>query len=267
MIYATLMIYLDPGKCNESLLRTAASVAERFSASVIGITACQAPQILSGSEEEHFIGETGCDMRAMEDRFRSAMHNLTREIIWRSSILRSPVSEYIACEARSADLIMIGQDTSRDEFAELDVPDLVLRSGRPILSVSSYETGPNLTQALIAWKDTREARHAVANALPFLQKAESVTVVEVTSKEEWAAAQHRVNDVAGWLKRHDIAAEPCAALSAGNDLECLDAIAREKSAGLIVAGAYGHSRFREWMLGGVTRDFLLHRGRSFLTAH
>ncbi len=76
-----------------------------------------------------------------------------------------------------------------------------------------------------------------------------------------------LEDVAGWLKRHRVAAEIIASASTGNDPARLQAIAREQNADLVVAGAYGHSRLRELVLGGVTKDMLLRSGRCTFLSH
>jgi nucleotide-binding universal stress UspA family protein len=110
---------------------------------------------------------------------------------------------------------------------------------------------------MICWKDTREARRAVSDALPLLSKVEEVVVVEAIEAESGRDAAHaRVDDVISWLKRHDIAAF-------ARVFRCpMEEDSMEKlfqyGADLIVAGAYGHTRLREWVFGGFTRD-LLHR--------
>jgi nucleotide-binding universal stress UspA family protein len=76
-----------------------------------------------------------------------------------------------------------------------------------------------------------------------------------------------LQDVVGWLKRHGIEANAVAAPSTGDDATGLKAIAQEQRVDLIVAGAYGHSRVREWVLGGVTRDLLLRGGPPALVSH
>ena len=82
-----------------------------------------------------------------------------------------------------------------------------------------------------------------------------------------ADARLRVSDVTAWLSRHGVAASGQAVLSDGGDALQLDAIAHDQDADLVVAGAYGHSRVREWALGGVTRSLLLHSGRRSLLSH
>ena len=76
-----------------------------------------------------------------------------------------------------------------------------------------------------------------------------------------------VEDVVGWLERHGVVAETLACRSIGEDATRLNDIAQEQNADLIVAGAYGHSRLREWVLGGVTCDLLLRADRCSLVSH
>ncbi|MEI9924279.1 MAG: universal stress protein [Bradyrhizobium sp.] len=119
-----------------------------------------------------------------------------------------------------------------------------------------------LERVVIGWKDTRETRRAVFDALPLLKRAAHVAVVEICAEEDIAAARTRVEDVVGWLKWHGIAAESHPSRSTGDDASLLHAIAQEQGANMVVAGAYGHSRVREWVLGGMTRDLLL-SGKNF----
>jgi len=134
--------------------------------------------------------------------------------------------------------------------------------GRPVLVVPAAADELKLEQVVIGWKDTRETQGAALDALPLLKKAAHVTVVEICAEREIAAARTRVEDVVGWLKAHGVVAKPLASPSTGDDASLLNAIAQERGANMVVAGAYGHSRLREWVLGGVTRDLLL-RGKNF----
>lgn len=277
MTYATLMVHLDLDASNENLLQIAGDLAERFDANVIGIAACQPLQMIYGDgymladviEQDRIEMEK--EMQAVEDRFRAALQSRAKKLSWRSTITLSPIADYIAHQARAADLIIIdpsGSGSKLDPSRRVDVSDLVMRVGRPVLLVAACETKLSLQNVLVAWKDTREAQRAIANALPLLKKAAHVTVVEVAEEEDLAHARDHVNDVCDWMKRHGIAAEPFAALaSQDDDASRLDMIVKEKGAGLIVAGAYGHSRVREWVLGGVTRDLLIRTGRSALVSH
>jgi nucleotide-binding universal stress UspA family protein len=94
-----------------------------------------------------------------------------------------------------------------------------------------------------------------------------VTMVEIAGEQALSAARLRLRDVVGWLGRHGIDATPIALPSAGDDVVRLNAILREQGTDLIVAGAYGHGRVREWELGGVTHDLLLRAGCCALVSH
>jgi nucleotide-binding universal stress UspA family protein len=118
----------------------------------------------------------------------------------------------------------------------------------------------------VAWKDTREARRAVVDALPLLHKAKDISVIEIVEGEASRnAAQERVNDVAAWLKRHDVLAFP-KVLHAASEAEQIDRIWKTE-ADIVVAGAYGHARLREWVFGGVTRNLITRSQRCSFLAH
>jgi len=100
-----------------------------------------------------------------------------------------------------------------------------------------------------------------------LRQAERVVVVEIVAQEDMDDARTRLSDIVKWLGRHRVAAEFLVSPSSGSDATRLDALAQEHGAGLLVAGAYGHNRLREWVLGGVTRDLLLRPDRCTLISH
>jgi nucleotide-binding universal stress UspA family protein len=168
-------------------------------------------------------------------------------------------AEHVARNARAADLVVIGGKPGfDDDYLFLDPGELVLRAGRPALVVP-----PNLAEfplgspALVAWKDTREARRALADAVPLLCKASTVSVIGVCSDDERQSEQAGLMDVAAFLRRHGanveaVKAEP----SDGDAAKTLLGLARRQDAGLLVLGAYGHSRLAEWVFGGVTRALL-----------
>ena len=132
-----------------------------------------------------------------------------------------------------------------------------MRAGRPILIVPPGASGLKLTRSLVCWKDSREARRAVADALPILKASKGVDVVELAREHEMEAARRRVADVGEWLARHGVEANCLASPLKGAEAAGLAEIAKDLEADLIVAGAFGHSRLRDWAFGGVTQDLLL----------
>jgi nucleotide-binding universal stress UspA family protein len=159
-------------------------------------------------------------------------------------------------QVRTADILVIGarSETLVDPNAAPDPSDLVMQAGRPLVVVPPAVQWLDLRSVLIAWKDVREARRATFDALPILAAAKEVTIAEIPEQDGGRAdALAHVADVAAWLRGHGIAANTVVPDKAGGVTDQIENIATHVGAGAVIAGAYGHSRFREWMLSGVTR--------------
>ncbi len=171
--------------------------------------------------------------------------------------------------ARSADLAVIGQfePDGEQEWAERDLPEqVVLGCGRPVLVVpyAGRHRAPG-GRVLAAWNDSRESAHAFAAALPLLQRAASVTVL---TQREAKAQPLATQDLAAWLQRHGVKntrfADEVAPVAIG---DFLLSRAADLDADLIVMGAWGQSRLKEWALGGATRSLLQQMTVPVLMAH
>lgn len=171
--------------------------------------------------------------------------------------------------ARSADLTIIGQ-TERDAqpgHVERDLPEqVVLGSGRPVLVVpyAGRHQVPG-RHVLGAWNDSRESAHAFAGALPLLQRSHRLTVM---TQREPDAEPAPTQDLAAWLRRQGVKSahfkDEAAPLGVG---DLLLSRAAELDADLIVMGAWGQSRLKEWALGGATRSLLQQMTVPVLMAH
>ncbi|HEX9462122.1 MAG TPA: universal stress protein [Alphaproteobacteria bacterium] len=165
-----------------------------------------------------------------------------------------------------ADLIIASQATT-DEDTVLDImpEELIMGAGRPVLLVPRYGKFPRIAErVLIAWNRTREAARAVHDALPLLKRAQSVRVMEVNPKGDHIAGA----DLATHLARHGVQAEVGSATA--SDMKIGDVIlsrAADLGADLLVMGAYGHSRLREYTFGGVTLHILRHMTIPVLMSH
>jgi len=144
-----------------------------------------------------------------------------------------------------------------DPYRFTDSGALTLKAGRPVLLAPPGVRSLAARRVVIAWKDTREARRAVRDALPFLHMANEVIILEVCELDGEQKAQHRLKDVANYLARHQITvvAERVRPVD-GTVSNTLLRLVEEQSVDLIVAGAYGHSRLGEWVFGGMTQDLL-----------
>jgi nucleotide-binding universal stress UspA family protein len=168
----------------------------------------------------------------------------------------------LPAKTRAADLVVIGSRPAADDVSHtFDPGEVLLAAGRPVLIAPQGHAALSARRILIAWKDTREARRAVQSALPFLQQAEHVTLVEVAENLLEAQAQAHLADVEAYLSRHGIEVGVKAVLNPhGAIAHQLTTAASDNGADLIVAGAYGHTRLGEWIFGGATRG-LLHTSR------
>lgn len=275
MSYKTIMVHLHIGDVNSAVLNVAKTVAERFNAKVIGTVVGQQTQIIYGRgyammdffdlEEAQLEKE----INDAEAAFRNTFKGHAASIEWRSKITREPMIEYIASEARSADLVITGIAPS-DFFqgpAAVTASEIVMKSGRPVLIVPNKIDNFKLNHVVVGWKETREARRAIADAIPILQLAKEVTVIEVTSKSYKKEANQRLKDIENWLKAHDINASCVTHIAKDDDATDFVAIVKKQKANMVVAGAYGHSRLREWALGGVTDELLHNTNFCSLMSH
>jgi nucleotide-binding universal stress UspA family protein len=206
----------------------------------------------------------------LEGQFRSVVGSRATSLSWRGA-LDFP-TRYVLAQARAADILVTGSIPPgfSDAFAIANPRDLVMQAGRPLLVVPDNVSWLDLATVLVAWRDTPEARRAVTDALPLLSEAKDVVVVEILeNRSEYDACEARLQDVVAWLGRHRIIASArVEEVGQGRNVaDKLDAIAADLAAGLVVAGAYGHSRFRELVLGGVTEHLVTRTQRCVLLSH
>ncbi|MBR0844723.1 universal stress protein [Bradyrhizobium liaoningense] len=277
MTYATVMVSLALDQSNEARLQVAGELAERFEAAIVGVAAAQfAPPLYftDGAAAQGLIDEGEASVKRrladLEAQFRAAMANRGGRAEWRSAV--DFPERFVLAQARCADIVVSGGQSPAfsDAFALASPKDLVMQAGRPLLVVPDEARWLDLRSVLVAWKDTPEARRAVADALPALRKARDVTVVAIAEQgDDRSVAMAGVTDVAAWLARHGVTASARVAEAVRNETAAaqLEKVAGDVEAGLIVAGAYGHSRFRELILGGVTQYLITQSARCVLLSH
>jgi len=276
MTYRTLMVHLELQKSNDTLLNFVGDLAERFQAHVIGIAACQPAQILydegftAGDVMVQDRAEMTKEIAAAESQFRKALAGRAPSLEWRSTITAAPLASYIAEEARAADLLITGPDLGPsllDNTRRVDLGNLVMEAGRPVLIIPHGVSTADFRRTVIGWKGTREARRAVADSMPVLEVSEHVTVLEVTTRDGLDRAHEHVKDVCRWLGRHGVDSVPSAILASAPEITALHDELLERRCSLFIAGAYGHSRGREFVFGGITYDMLLEAEFCVLISH
>jgi nucleotide-binding universal stress UspA family protein len=270
MVYRDLLVHIDSSSHCAARLALAVMLARRFGAHLTGLhvmpTLAISPFIADQFptamlDEGHAkIAQLRDEARAL---FVAASQPLGSEAEWRET--RGDLIDAMRLAARNADLAILGQaDPSADGT---DLPEqVVLGSGRPALLVPYAGTFANVGgRVLVAWNGSAQAARAVNDALPFLQNAERVIVVTVNPGGNITEDA----DIARHLARHGVEAEISDIVTDhhGSVGDLLLSRASDEAADLIVMGAYGHSRLRELMLGGVSRALLAHMTVPVLMAH
>ncbi len=276
MSFTTLLVHVEADPTTDPRLTLAVDLANRFNAKLIGVGAeLYTTTYFGGFDngagylivEQLKLVET--DLKRSEEKFHRAAAAVREGWDWRASA-QFRLNE-IAAHARAADLVVTSrsgrQGAANYNFDALGM--LVLQTGRPVLVAPPDAARLSVASVVVAWKDTRESRRAVSDALPFLQRAKTVQLVEICDSEDAApAAKSRLTDVADHLLRHGVKA------TVSVDVQKNDAaaprlldIAEHQKADLIVAGGYGHSRLQEWVFGGFTRALLAQTARAVLFSH
>jgi nucleotide-binding universal stress UspA family protein len=276
MTYKTLLVHLDLNGDNEGLLKITGDLAERFGARVVGIAAAQPilplydEGIVMADVATAHRNEVDKEIAACRSQFRQALEGRVKQIEWRSNVTFESLADYVAKEARCADLIITGKDIGAslmDNSRRVSIGNLAIKAGRPVLIVPQGITALPLQHVFVAWKDTREARRAVVDALPLLEAAGHAGILQIASETDREDAQAQVNDVAHWLEGHRIFSTPQAISTRSSEIGYLRAELLSRKCDLLIAGAYGHNRLGEWMFGGVTEDVLLDPDFCVLLSH
>jgi nucleotide-binding universal stress UspA family protein len=176
-------------------------------------------------------------------------------------------------QARYADLVVLSRDADPEPGLQPRVRRLpehvALRGVRPVLVVPpDYADQPLASTVVAGWDGSTQALRALAAALPLLERADGVRLVLVNpDRLSDLHGEQPGADMALYLARHGVKVDVVLERTHATAGAALMAQARAAGAGLIVAGAYGHSRYREWVLGGVTRELLERTPVPLLLAH
>lgn len=248
---------------DEVRLSYAVALAERFDASITGLQINVMPGILSitdpsGSAFLQQLIETSNKQADLVTERLTAELARERPLtdLRRLDVFAEDVGLTLAAEVRLSDLFVGTRPYGDPAKAEAIEEAVLLRSGRPCIFLPPQtRTPPKFDSILVGWKNTREAARAVSDALPLLQKAGRVDVIKVAEEPSPPASAPGV-DIGRYLSRHGVNVE---IRTAASDPDAGSALLREaeaSAADLIVIGGYGHSRLREWVLGGATRELL-----------
>ncbi|HYB10967.1 MAG TPA: universal stress protein [Alphaproteobacteria bacterium] len=275
MSFKDLLVHVDGSKHAEARVRFAVSLAERFSAHLSGLYAAL-PTGMSPLIADQFPPEMVEDMeaRAAQQRegaealFKKHTAKMKDKTLWIEGV-GDDRAKIVALAARDSDLTILGQ-VDPDEVGRgvsFDLPEQVaMASGRPALVIPYAWDSRNFgEQVLVAWNASPQAARAVNDALPLLVDSKRVVILTINAK---SGEEVPSSGIVRHLKRHGVAAEAHPIVA--DDIKTSDMIlsrASDESASLIVMGVYGHSRLRELVLGGVSRDMFQRMTVPILVAH
>jgi len=282
MSYKTVLVHVDNDKHAGERIKIAAKIAMNEEAHLIGAAPSGVSRFIYQSK---FIYEGG-GMSTHLDSHLDELRNHAKEALakFEATAKNMGVTSYearqlddeagggVSLQARYSDLVVIGQ-TDLDEPSSTTLPDfpefVIMNSGRPVLIVpyaGHYETVAK--RALIAWDASTSATRAVTAAIPLLKRAENVDVVVFNPDARGDAHGEQPGaDIALYLARHGIKVNVVRQKTDIDVGNALLSISADLGSDMLVMGGYGHSRFREILLGGVTRTVLESMTVPVLMAH
>jgi len=280
MTYKTIVVSLNNVSRSDALLAASMAIAAKHDAHLIGLYVIPAvrvypemsmhaaPAVMDAYKvffEEHAA--------ASEKAFKSAARKNGIETEWRKAEISSPnIADGVIEHGLQADLIIASQENEdANDGVEPDFCErIVMESGRPVLLIPKdgefTDIGENI---IVGWNATREAARAVFDAIPLLEQSQATRLIWVDPQiTRQKAGNLPGSEMAVTLARHGInstaEAMPTDRIGQG---DALLNRAADLGADLIVMGAYGHSRMREFVFGGATRTVLDHMTVPVLMSH
>jgi len=277
MDYKALIVHVGTGPAAEARMRLAIDLARGCGAHLVGCAVTGVSHFVTGAMLAAGDGRLAGRVAALRHEAAAALQAfdaLARTAglaSFEARLVDDDVDGGLATQVRYCDLAVAGQPdpAAPDPDRRADLPDyLLLATGRPVLVVP-HSGGPWRLDgdALVAWDGSAEVTRAVTAALPLLRAARSTTVIGCGDAAGETAGGDPCAQLAAWLGRHGIAARAGHRAAAGDVGEALLSAAADMEAGLLVMGGYGHARYRELVLGGVTATILRALTLPVLLAH
>lgn len=269
----TLLVHV-PTRGEPAALKVAVEIAKRSGASILGVGAeAFEPALFAGMEyTAHSLMEAW--LKALDQRLARAKGDFERETagLAQSSSWAS-AEEYpqdaLARHACGADWIVAVRSQGADTPSTApSVADLILRTGVPVLLAPADAKSLEARRIVVGWSPTREASRAISDAMPLLIAADEVVVVAVSAGLQSEDDQAAFSEVCRRLEHRGCkVVRERHANSRASVAQVLGKAAEGHGADLLVVGGYGHSRLREWILGGVTRDLVASCPQYVLFSH
>ena len=274
MTYKNILVHVPAEPQPLRALEAAAALAQRFDARLIGVGAetydiglLASAAYVDAVLAQALRDQVELNLKTAQARFLALAEPLGQDTSWLSEV--DFPSWAVAGYGRCADIAVAARPGRlHTDLTVANPADLVMQAGLPVLLVPEASAPLEAKRIVIGWKDTREARRALSDALPFVVAAEQVVVAGVAGAGEIGADRDGLEQVAERLRRHGaLVKTEVARRGAASVAETLETVADEHGADLLVLGAYGHTRIREWVFGGVTEELMAASSKYVLFSH
>ena len=277
-LYPDLLVYQDETAASRNALSFANALAEsangHLSAIMFGFLTTYPTSVYMESIPDAWLAvqkQANKETDAIQKRLATELALVsTKPELHRFDVAGVEAGDLLAEQSCNADAVIIGFDKDGGtDFERRLFESVLLASGRPVIVVpESFKTYGPAKRIVVAWKESPQATRAIHDAMPMLRAADSVRVVIVNENGVDNQVTNIGPKIVAHLIRHGVSAE-ARVVAAGRALPAdiiLDET-RNFDAGMIVMGGYGHSRLREWIAGGVTRDILAAATVPVLMSH
>lgn len=278
MSYKDILVYVDESKSCDHRIDAAVRLAQAHEAHLIGLCVAVEARLPAYIRSQLFANVLAQQEQQATERAQALAERFTRKVSGANLSVdcraeRCPepaLPHLISTHARYVDLVVFGQpDPDEVIIGSLDLAtEVALSVGRPVLIVPYIGAQATLGERImVAWDAGRESTRAVNDALPFLERASAVYVLVVGSGADGHGEQPGA-DLALHLARHGCKAE--AQYTVSGEVSVGDTILSrisDNGVDLLVMGAYGHARLREFILGGVTEHMMKHMTVPVLMSH
>ncbi len=275
MTLKSILALIDGSALSEATLDTGICVAKLFGAQLEALHVRADPATLvpivgegmSGAMVEQVMDAMSKAVEGRSQRARAAYDRVAGKagvsVVWRQEMGPEPV--VLASAGRLVDLLVLARpDAAADGQMAASLDSALFDTGRPVLVAPPTSPASVGRHVALAWNGSAQSSRVTAAALPFLEKAESVAILTAPGFDKRAPAEA----VVGYLGRHNIKATvQNVELHSKSIGHALLEQAQQLGCDLLVMGAYGHSRIREMILGGATREVLAHSTLPVLMAH
>lgn len=276
MAFKDLVVHIDSGGAAAKRLEAAIGVAQAHDAHLTGVYVMpttdfpafmEVPSAFEAIQKVREYRQREAEVAKTDFETATTRAGISAE--WRC--VEGELTEKLGESGRYADLVILGQHNPDENDANQGLADrLALEMGRPCLVIPYIGAQATLgRRVLVAWNARREAVRAVNDALPILETADRVVVLSVNpAVGEAGEGDIPSADICHHLARHGVKAEAETAVAKDIDVaSLLLSHAADMGADMIVMGAYGHSRWREMVLGGVSREMLQSMTAPVLMSH